>query len=138
MKMKWEEPSIEVQKFVPDEYVSACWKVACAVNAANDVEKKWPYNGSNNFAQGQTHDEAHCGNETNQWVTDNGMIEIRTNGLGNLACDLYTNDSYTSTTNYSSVKDGDYIYWTTRAGDGRVWHHQGYVKGTDSGHPNRS
>lgn len=31
MKMRWEEPRIEVQKFMPNEYVAACWKINCNV-----------------------------------------------------------------------------------------------------------
>lgn len=31
MKKKWEEPRIEVQKFIPNEYVAACWKINCNV-----------------------------------------------------------------------------------------------------------
>lgn len=31
MKMRWEEPRIEVQKFIPNEYVAACWKIHCNV-----------------------------------------------------------------------------------------------------------
>lgn len=29
MKKKWEEPRIEVQKFIPNEYVAACYKIRC-------------------------------------------------------------------------------------------------------------
>ena len=29
MKMRWEEPRIEVQKFMPNEYVAACFQLAC-------------------------------------------------------------------------------------------------------------
>lgn len=31
MKMRWEEPRIEVQKFIPNEYVAACWRINCNV-----------------------------------------------------------------------------------------------------------
>ena len=30
--MKWEEPRIEVQKFIPNEYVAACYEGVCNVN----------------------------------------------------------------------------------------------------------
>lgn len=32
MKIKWEEPRIEVQKFTPNEYVAACYEGVCNVN----------------------------------------------------------------------------------------------------------
>lgn len=31
MKMRWEEPRIEVQKFIPNEYVAACYNISCNV-----------------------------------------------------------------------------------------------------------
>lgn len=150
MKKMWEEPSIQVQEFMPNEYVAVCWGVACSVNAANDVEKGWmldgrfPWDKESNYENGQTHSADHCGMMTNQWVIDdNGdgtvdrMIETGTDGLGNLTCTLYTNDNYNRKASFSGVGIGSYIYWTTSAGN-RTWHHQGKVIGTDPGHPNRS
>lgn len=32
MKMRWEEPRIEVQKFMPNEYVAACYYGNCNIN----------------------------------------------------------------------------------------------------------
>lgn len=32
MKMKWEEPRIEVQKFIPNEYVAACYYGKCNIS----------------------------------------------------------------------------------------------------------
>lgn len=145
MKMRWEEPRIEVQQFMPNEYVAACWGVSCSVDAANDVEKRWVLNcWESNYEKGQTHDAAHCGMQTNQWVIDddgNGtvdrMIETGTDGLGDLTCTLYTGPDYKGVTSFSGVTTGSYIYWTTTSGN-RTWHHQGRVVGTDSSHPNRS
>lgn len=66
------------------------------------------------------------------------MREDNTEGFnGGLACTLYTGDDYHTTRAYSTVKVGDYIYWTTKAGN-RTWHHQGLVKGTYQNRPNHS
>lgn len=35
MKEKWKEPRIQVQEFMPNEYVAACWTVACIVGSGN-------------------------------------------------------------------------------------------------------
>ncbi len=51
------------------------------------------------------------------------MIETGTDGLGNLTCTLYTDASYNQTATFNGVTTGSYIYWTTSAADGRVWHH---------------
>ena len=149
MKTTWTEPRIEVQEFIPNEYVAVCWGVACSVDAANDVERKWMLNRwESNYENGQTHSGDHCGTLTNQWVIDDNndgtvdrMIETGTDGLGDLTCTLYTNATYSTTTSFNGVGIGSYIYWTTSDGSGRdkrTWHHQGTVIGTDSSHPNRS
>lgn len=151
MKKRWETPKAIVEEFEANEYVAVCWGVSCSVNAANDVERKtsgrWWIDGGwvhNNYDAGQTHSADHCGMLTNQWVIDDNndgtvdrMIETGTDGLGDLTCTLFADDSYKTQVGFAGVKTGSYIYWTTSSGD-RVWHHQGTVIGTDSSHPNRS
>lgn len=138
-------PTMQGEMFAANEYIAACWGVSCSVDAANDVEKGWMLNRrESNYENGQTHDAAHCGMQTNQWVIDddgNGtvdrMIETGTDGLGDLTCTLYTGPDYRRVASFSGVTTGSYIYWTTSSGD-RTWHHQGTVVGTDPSHPNRS
>lgn len=139
------KPMMESEVFMANEYVAACWGVSCVVDAANDVEKRWMLDRwESNYENGQTHDAAHCGMQTNQWVIDddgNGtvdrMIETGTDGLGDLTCTLYTGPDYRRMASFSGVTTGSYIYWTTTSGN-RTWHHQGNVVGVDSSHPNRS
>lgn len=141
MKMRWEEPRIEVQKFMPNEYVAVCWGVACSTGAANEYEAS-----IHNSAQ--DHRSEYCGTTGHQWLTDKNndgtpesMSEIGTDGLGTLACTIYTDGTYRWKGDIRDVEVGDYIYWTTSSGDRwnrRVWHHQGLVTETTPGHPNRS
>ena len=132
MKRKYERPMAFEETFTTNEYVAACWGVACSIDSANKVDQNNP---------GVDHQANHCGLETNQHIyTDsNGvavsMIEERTDRLGDLTCNLYTDPSYLHERSYSSVKQGDYIYWTTKSGN-RTWHHQGYVKSTYKDRPN--
>ena len=149
MKKTWETPKASVQEFEANEYVAACWYVACNVNAANDIERTMlptnPANyGENNYTDGQTHDSSHCGTSGNQVVVTGsnnvatGMYEINsTTGVKKLTCTLY-DSSYKTQKSYSSVKPNDYIYWTTQLKDGTTWYHQGRVNGKNSAHPNRS
>ena len=149
MKKRWVEPRVQVEEFMPNEYVAACWGVSCSVDAANTVEMNWMVRGDfghweNNYENGQTHDAAHCGMQTNQWVIDNDgngtvdrMIETGTDGLGDLTCTLYTGPDYKTTASFSGVTTGSYIYRTTTSGN-RTRHHQRNVIGTDASHPNRS
>ena len=141
MKKIWEEPRVLVQEFTPNEYVAVCWGVACSVNDANNYEAS-----IGNAAQ--DHRSEYCGTTGHQWLTDRNndgtpesMSEIGTDGLGTLACTIYTDGTYSQQRNISEVGVGEYIYWTTSAGSGRdrrTWHHQGLVTETTPGHPNRS
>lgn len=134
MKKVYEAPMACVESFAANEYVAVCWGVACSTGSANKVDKN---------ASGVDHRDEHCGRDTNQHIyTDSkgvavSMIEEGTDGLGNLTCTLYQDSSYWRTRSYSSVKPGDYIYWTTKSGN-RTWHHQGYVKSTYANRPNHS
>lgn len=135
MKRKYIKPMASIENFVANEYVAACWGVACSIDPANTYDQ---------YTTGVDHRSDHCGTETNQHIYTNSnntpvsMIEEGTDGLGNLTCELYTNSQYSRKKNITQVKPGDYIYWTTKADDGRVWHHQGYVKQTYPNRPNHS
>ena len=139
MKKRWGTPRAVVGEFEPNEYVAVCWGVECDVDWANRYE--WWQGDYNN---GVTHDEAHCGNSSNQVIRtdDNGnplrMVETGTDGLGTLNCTIYWSEDYTNRRDVSSVKVGDTIYWSTRAAVGRTWNHKGNVFETAEGHPNRS
>lgn len=141
MKKRWVEPRVQVEEFMPNEYVAVCWGVQCSIGPANDYE-------ASIFNSAQDHRSEYCGTRGHQWLTDENndgtperMSEINTDGLGTLACTIYTDESYKYRRDISTVKVDDYIYWTTSAGSGkdrRTWHHQGTVTATTPGHPNRS
>ena len=141
MKRTYETPMACSEEFMPNEYVAVCWGVACSTNEANRYEAS-----IHNSAQ--DHRGEYCGTTGHQWLTDvdndgtpERMSEIGTDGLGTLACTIYTDGTYGQRGNISEVEVGDYIYWTTSAGSGRdrrTWHHQGWVTETTPGHPNRS
>lgn len=142
-------PTMQGEMFAANEYIAACWGVNCSTDAANTVEKNWYWGpwwrpGKSNYELGQTHDLAHCGKLTNQWVIDDDgdgiidrMVETGTDGLGDLNCVLYKDANYETGASFDGVGIRSYIYWTTSSGD-RTWHHQGTVVGTDPSHPNRS
>ena len=52
MKMRWEEPRIEVQKFIPNEYVAACYNISCNVR-----EGYYETNGEPGYKAGGKGDE---------------------------------------------------------------------------------
>lgn len=135
------KPEMRVEEFTPNEYVGACWGVACSREKANTYEKShYSPVGFQTWADlGCSHDTGHCDQSGNQIIsTDAGtMTEVGTDGLGNLPCTIYSDANYRSVLGVSDVKVGDYIYWTTAAGN-RVWHHQGTVLATNSTRPNMS
>lgn len=132
MIKRWETTRIAVEKFEANEYVAACWGVKCDVDWANDYELR-----EGDYHNGVTHDNAHCGSASNQVIFDDNndgtadrMIETGTDGLGDLACILYTDGRYNELRDISTVQERDMIYWTTQASDGRTWNHRGTVMGT--------
>lgn len=138
-KSAWVTPRALVEEFEANEYVAACWGVGCNYTKANEYET------SKGLISQVNHQSDHCGVNSNQVIMDynddnkaDAMIETGTDGLGDLVCTIYTNSDYNVTKDVSTVRVGDYIYWTTSASDGRVWHHQGTVYATADGHPNRS
>lgn len=145
MERKWETPRVLVQEFEPNEYVAVCWGVACDVSWANDYEQRYGFWDGGNVS----HASDHCGNSSNQVIYDRNddgvgeaMVETGTDGLGTLACTIYTGydestGSFTGPTSASNVHINQTIYWTTSAGN-RTWHHRGTVTATAEGHPNRS
>lgn len=158
MKEMWETPRIAVEEFAANEYVAACWGVGCDVDASNKWEKENDSNVWNNRAgryytwyelntlgtSGDAHGTDHCGNSGNQVIFDydnNGtadaMKEVGTDGLGDLDCTIWTDNTFSTTMDVGDVSIGDVIYWTTSAGN-KIWHHIGKVFATVLGHPNRS
>lgn len=107
MKRKYERPMAFEETFMTNEYVAACWGVACSIDSANKVDKDHPT---------VNHTADHCGLDTNQHIYTNSkgvavsMIEEGTDGLGNLTCNLYTDSTYRYSKRYSSVKPENYIY----------------------------
>lgn len=140
MKKTWEVPVICVQQFEANEYVAACWGVGCSVDEANRIERNLGI-----YQPGVLdHSSDHCGLSGNQVIYDDNndgtadrMVEVGTDGLGTLNCTIYTDSSYSTPMDVSSVSTGQTIYWTTSAGN-KTWHHVGTVFNTVPGHPNRS
>lgn len=125
MKTKWITPRTEIETFVPDEYVAACWGVGCNITAANAYEER--------IHNPEEHRIGYCERSNNQVIIDQNedgtadyMEERGTDGLGTLRCIIYQDASYSTLRDISTVKPGNLIFWTTTAG-GRTWHHQGTV-----------
>lgn len=131
-KLEYVTPCVSEEVFAADEYVAACWKVACARSGTDDFDEKV-------LGKDVTHKlydgNKGCGYADNQWIEENGdgtysMTERNTVNQGNLTCIMTNSEWKNQTTTISSVKDGDKLYWITNANDGsnRTWHHYGTVE----------
>ena len=139
MKKHYVKPMMVGEEFVADEYVSACWGVACNTSAANKIESdlhNTPWGG---------HSPSQCGRFEQQVIIVNsnnvatGMVEIKT-AYGDLPCELYTDSTYTTKLDISTVKSGDTIYWITEGYSfgKQIYHHVGTVQLTDQYKVNHS
>lgn len=136
-------PRMTGETFASNEYISVCWGVKCDTIWANQYEIENGFWDNGNVS----HAGNHCGNSSNQVIYDDNedgiadrMVEVGTDGLGNLQCLIFTNEKYNIGVNISFITSeniGDPIYWTTSSG-GRTWHHKGVITATAEGHPNRS
>ena len=131
-KLAYTTPVMSEEVFEADEYVAACWKVACARSGTDDFDEKV-------LGKDVTHKlydgNKGCGYADNQWIEENGdgtysMTERNTVNQGNLTCIMTNSEWNNPTTTISSVKGGDKLYWITNANDGsnRTWHHYGTVE----------
>lgn len=134
-KRVWKTPHANLEKFVANEYVAACWAVVCTV--PND--ESFRSNGNANDpgrldAGGQNHRVRFCGNPNHYQIEldDNGvpvrMIETQTDKLGDLPCTI-TESDFATVRDITTVKASDYLYWTTSSGS-TTWRHEGAVTGT--------
>ena len=132
-KLEYVTPCLSEEVFAADEYVAACWGVACIRGVYGDVEgagishRKTTVNGKTG-----------CGYEEHQYIKTDAsgnvtMEEIKTDGLGILPCTI-TDDNWgeTRSLNKNDLNNGDMIYWTTSSGN-RTWHHKGVVKISGNG-----
>lgn len=135
MAKEWKMPSAKVEKFVANEYVAACWTVVCDIPNRENRENRGI--GADAFNADVKHGIKECGKESHQFIKldSNGnpveMIETNTQGMGNLPCTIYTDDSYQNVRSINTVQADDYIYWTSSY-QGTVWHHHGEVQGSSN------
>ena len=134
MKKEYVRPMIIGEEFSADEYVSACWGVACNTSAANKIEDDL----NNNPIYG--HQSQYCGQYTHQVIANNvpvKMIEVDTY-WGDLECTLYTDDTYSEEKDISTVTGDSTIYWVTEGLGNNIYHHVGTTQFTDANRTNHS
>ena len=139
---RWVKPRTEVQKFEANEYVAACWKIACTVGAQNgeNYPNPDPISSDPGITHSHNSDKKGCGWDHSQYIVEvgDGVFNVTEYGDNILECELTRNKNWTGLQDtISNVQPGQTIYWTTSLGD-RTWYHYGTVGYEDANHPNRS
>ena len=144
-KKMWREPSVEVQEFVPNEYVAACFKLACQRAPANRLTygSHWDSSDHGHASYSPIGTPDTCGDASaNRVITDDGGVFQSVgefNGeQGWLNGGL---DEILQMDGNNTVDPGDVIFWHTNASgkfDNRKWNHWGVVQQQDPSHPNHS
>ena len=143
MKLNWIEPSIKIENFQPDEYVAACYKLACKVGDSMEPPFGRQWNGSE--YGGVTHSPSGtlgtCADENaNRIITNDSGIIISIDEHNNEQGWISGGLDYWRDVNNNSICDpGDVIYWHTYSDDrDRRWNHWGTAVVADANHPNHS
>lgn len=143
MKKQYITPVMTEELFQANEYVAACWTIACA--RATDGNSVEPSVKGQEVTHGKYGKNSGCGFAENQVISSNGdgtvkMTEVLTRQNGDLPCTITDSSWNQITLKEKDVKIGETVYWTTSAtdGTGRVWHHYGQVQSAGSGNANHS
>lgn len=129
MKEKWMAPKTVIEEFTPNNYCAICWAIGCKVPEKNNAYDQWGKLIGGKDSGGAVHQYDHCGSPSNQYIREraNGrieMIEINTDGLGDLACEIISPKNFT----WEGIQqNGGRVEWNTYTSDNRVWRHYGYA-----------
>ena len=146
LKKNWEMPVTVVQKFEPNEYVAACYTLACLVGNGESAPYGAQWNQDHWWVSIET-DHSPLG--TPDTCGDKNANRILTNASGvitNIDEHNYDQgwipgalDKWYDENNNDICDPGDVIYWHTYSSDGkRRWNHWGYAAAEDVNHPNHS
>lgn len=145
MKSRYMKPVLAVQNFVPNEYVAACFELACGRGS----DSSFPY--GRYWDDPERGDVSHspigtpntCGDAgANRVITDDGGLFQSVGELNGEQGWLNGGLDYISQMDGNNTVDpGDVIFWHTEASgrhDNRRWNHWGVVQQQDPDHPNHS
>lgn len=145
MKRVYENPVAYEESFVANEYVAACYYLACERGAkgVNPYQQnKW---GENEFGSDIRHERSMagtCSDKTaNRVISDTGFLKASQVGEYNKDQGWITGgiDNWDDTNHNNKLDVGEIIYWHTyNSGKSRRWNHWGTLQQADPKHPNHS
>ena len=138
MKEKWMAPRTVIEEFTPNEYVAACWNIACIQGKYGDVlpwGSKYDYDYKENGRKYLDHTGS-CSSAANNVISDNGgKITVRENSSdqGWLDCEIQ------SPTGWGNVTPGMEVIWVTyNDSKTKKWTHKGIAETINTLRPNMS
>lgn len=143
-------PMMTGETFAPNEYVAACWTVACKVGNGDYGNyapyrwwgRDWSRWGGDEPYGSKCHDHTgSCSQAVNNQfnVAEDGTVSFYAESSSDQGSLNGGFTSYIDNNGNSKVDDGDIIFWYTLSASGdRRWNHYGVVTDPDSSHPNRS
>lgn len=145
MKRAYETPVACAEEFMPNEYVAACFQLACGRGS----DPSLPY--GSHWGSSERGDVSHstigtpdtCGDASaNRVITDDGGVFQSVGEYNGQQGWLNGGLDYILQMDGNNTVDpGDVIFWHTNAsgwGDRRKWNHWGVVQQQDPSHPNHS
>ena len=146
MKKTYLKPTAYIEAFSANEYVAACYSLACKVGSKepNPVDGTiWPSN-SNGEEKHESSGTGNCSDAGSNYLTvdSNGSLisleEWRSDLNDYKGGWLHgTIKGYKDLSGDHKYGPGGYIAWNTSNGQ-RTWHHWGYAIAADPKHPNHS
>lgn len=151
MKRIYEKPVAIQEAFIANEYVAACYSLACSVGSGNKGDKvnKWRYNETgyvyheHDFVSGTCTDAS-----ANRVITNDGSVVKSVGEYNKDQGWLNGGFDYWDDRNGNGIVDtDDGIYWHTeskttnhwgQSSVDRRWNHYGVLKPLDSSRPNHS
>lgn len=152
MKKTYIRPQIMIEAFTPNNYVAACYKIACNIGGNrggnNNLSTEF-WNNNPEYGHGRNEQGIHAAKGTAGTCADENSNRILTDAGGLLSgtsVGEYNKDQgwlngtiekWTDSNGNGKVDEGDIIYWSTTSSSKR-WNHRGTIQGTVAGHPNHS
>lgn len=144
MKKRWVEPRVQVEEFMPNEYVAACFQLVCHRGSEGNryPDSYWDGPERGDVSHSSIGTPATCGDASaNRVITSDGGVFQSVgeyNGeqgwLNGRLTDIVDNGD-------EKTGPGDLVFWYTESGSGRGyrrWNHWGYIEQEDPSHPNHS
>lgn len=144
MKRVYESPKACAEIFTANEYIAACYKLACSVGAGGNqpADSCWNHKEyGENVSPSAPGTEGTCADSTaNRVITgDGGVFQAIQEHNGQQGWIDGGLDNWEDKNSNGQYDAGDVIYWHTfSSGQTRRWNHWGTIAQADPNHPNHS